>query len=362
MNQSVPSQESLQAIAGGIAWLLKQQSKDGGWHSVTYGQLKDGAGVTALILDTLSQLPAGQIKQHELAIEAGFRFLQPGITKRATVAAPDGSLDFPTYGCALLLTAMARFAQKIEFTLKVTSTLRDYLFAAQLLDNRGFRNDHPSYGGWDFLGEGDAEGITTGTNVSVVMHVLEGLATDKSAAANRARAKAKLWLLRCQQVGGGFCFTPEPMSLNNKAEFSDEDRLKPRAYGTATCDALRGLLACGLAAEDDVIKQGIAWLVKRPALEVVPGFEDLPAETEWRRGLRLYYYASLARILPLFTAADRISRTSDIERILLKDQHATGYWQNESDRMRENDPLIATCFAVSALLHLQPRPPERAQP
>jgi hypothetical protein len=142
---------------------------------------------------------------------------------------------------------------------------------------------------------------------------------------------------------------------HNKAEFMDEARTQPRAYGTATCDAIRGLLACGVAADADAIKQGIAWLTKRPALEVVPGFEDLPAETEWRRGLRLYYYCSLARVLPHLTAAERISRTSDIVRILLRDQHAGGYWQNESDRMRENDPLIATCFAVSALVQLQQR-------
>lgn len=360
--QSSALSERESALDRGIAWLLKHQAQDGGWHSVTYGQLKDGAGVTALILDTLSQLPAEQIKQHEAVINRGIQFLEPGMRKRRTIAAPDGSLDFPTYASALLLTANARFGRKHGFVDRHSGMLREYLLAAQLLEHRGFDKDHASYGGWDFLGAGDADGITTGTNVSVVANVLEGLADDDSTSSDKARAAAKLWLLRCQQAGGGFCFTPEPMSLNNKAEFSDEERLKPRAYGTATCDAIRGLLACGLTANDDVIKQGVAWLTKRPALEVVPGFEDLPAETEWRRGLRLYYYMSLARLLPLFTAADRISRTSDIERILLKDQHASGYWQNESDRMRENDPLIATCFAVSTLLHLQPRPPERAQP
>lgn len=345
----------LPAIDRGIAWLLKQQAKDGGWHSVTYGQLKDGAGVTALILDTLSQLPADSVKQHEAAINHAIRFLEPGVKKRGAIAAPDGSLDFPTYASALLLSAGARFGQKQAFVERWSETLREYLLTAQLLEPRGFKPDHPSYGGWDFLGSGDADGITTGTNVSIVAYALEGLANDKSAAADKARAAAKLWLLRCQQPGGGFCFTPEPLSLNNKAEFQDEARTQPRAYGTATCDALRGLLACGLTAQDDVITQGLAWLTKRPALEVVPGFEDLPAETEWRRGLRLYYYTGLTRLLPLFTAAERISRMSDIERILLRDQHATGYWQNESDRMRENDPLIATCFAVNALLQLQPR-------
>jgi hypothetical protein len=360
--QSSPISERQAAIDRGIAWLLKQQAQDGGWHSSTYGQLKDGAAVTALVLDTLSQLPADQIKPHRPAIESGFRFLEPGLAKRGTVAAPDGSLDFPTYASALVLTAIARLGQQVDIPARWSPALRDYLLAAQLLEPRGFASDHPSYGGWDFLGARDAAGITTGTNVSVVAHVLEGLATDKSAAADKARAAAQHWLLRCRRPGGGFCFTPEPMSLNNKAEFADEARTQPRPYGTATCDAIRALLVCGLTEKDDAVQQGIAWLTKRPALEVVPGFEDLPAETEWRRGLRFYYYVGLARILPHMTAAEQTTRAADITRILLNDQHANGYWQNESDRMRENDPLIATCFAVSTLQHLQPQLLERDTP
>jgi hypothetical protein len=351
MTQAV-AKERDQAIDRGLAWLLKQQAADNGWHSQAYGQLKGGAAVTALVLDTISQLPVKLIKQHELAIEKGLIFLQAGIVKRQTIAAPDGSLDFPTYACALVLSASARLAEKVDFTGQKLKILRDYLLAAQLLEGRKFAPEHPSYGGWDFLGADDAQGITTGTNVSVVAHVLEGLEADKSKAVDHARNAALGWLKRCQQPDGGFAFTPEPMSLNNKAEFSDEARAKPRSYGSATCDGIRALLAAGIQSNADSVQKAIAWLVKRPALEVVPGFEEVPVETDWRRGLRFYYYQSLARILHLFPAAERLSRASDIERILLKDQQAGGQWQNESDRMRENDPLIATCFAVSALLYL----------
>ncbi len=349
MTQVSASKDQEFSVTRGVEYLLKQQAADGGWHSVTYGQLKGGSSLTTLALDTLSQLPAEIRGKHTAAIEKGFAFLQPGFIKRRTIAAADGSLDFPTYGSALWLTANQRLSRETEAA--NGKLCRDYLLQAQLLEPRGFAADHVSYGGWDFLGAGDAEAVTTGTNVSIVAHALEALVSDKSAAANQARAAARGWLLRCQQPDGGFCFTPEPMSLNNKAEFSDEARQKPRAYGTATCDGIRGLLATGLAA-DDAVKRAIMWLNKRPALEVVPGFEDLAAETEWRRGLRFYYYYSLARILPLLPAAERLSRSRDIERILLKDQQADGRWQNESDRMRENDPLIATSLAISTLLQL----------
>lgn len=352
MIQSAANKERESALERGVAWLLKQQAADGGWHSQAYGQLKGGAAVTTLVIDSLSQLPAEKIKQHQVPLERGFFFLQAGLTKRKTIAAPDGTLDFPTYGCALLLTAVARLQNKIDFAAKQLAPFRDYLLGAQVLEARGFEPDHPSYGGWDFLGAGDAMGITTGTNVSVVVHVLEALAPDKSPAADKARTAALGWLTRCQQADGGFAFTPEPMSLNNKAEFNDDARNKPRSYATATADGARAWLAMGKKASDDGVQKALDWLVKRPALEVVPGFEDLPAETDWRRGLRYYYYQSLARILPHMPAAERQSRERDLLRILLKDQLADGRWQNESDRMRENDPLIATCFAISALCSL----------
>jgi squalene cyclase len=351
--QANSSSEVDAALTRGVAWLLKQQAADGGWHSLAYGQLKGGAAVTALVLDTLSQLPDQLTAKHGAAISRAFPFFNKGFEKRKTIAAPDGSLDFPTYGCALWLTAVQRLTPMADSIVTQSRLALDYLLGAQVLEARGFAADHASYGGWDFLGAGDAEAITTGTNISVVAHALEALARDKSAAADKARSAAKGWLLRTQQSDGGFAFTPEPMSLNNKAEFADEGRTKPRSYGTATCDGLRSLLALGLSAADEPVKRALAWLVKNPALEVVPGFEGLPAETEWRRGLRFYYYCGLARVLPALPQAERPARQQGIERILLKDQQADGRWQNESDRMRENDPLIATAFAVSALAQWQ---------
>ena len=56
---------------------------------------------------------------------------------------------------------------------------------------------------------------------------------------------AKAYVLRCQQADGGFAFTCEPASLNNKAAYADTELTKPRSYGTATCDGVLALVACG---------------------------------------------------------------------------------------------------------------------
>ena len=95
--------------------------------------------------------------------------------------------------------------------------------------------------------------------------------------------------------------------------------------------------------------KALAWLVKRTGLEVVPGFETLPPEAGWQRGLRYYYYASLARALAHFAASDREVRRAALAKHIVSLQKSDGSWQNESDRMRENDPLIATPLALLAL-------------
>jgi hypothetical protein len=343
------ARESHASLAKATEYLVSQQGKDGGWHSQTYGQLKDGASVTALVLLAISHLPRELREKLTRPIEHGFAFFEPGIAKRKTIASPDGSLDYPTYASALWLTARRRLAMPAPAA--QTTAVRDYLLDAQLSEPRGFQPDHPQYGGWDFLGHDDAQGITTGTNISVTRYVLSALAGQGQADDRIAPAvaHAKTWVLRCRQEDGGFCFTTEPMSLNNKAGFRDEQRTQPRSYGTAACDGILALLAAGMNRDAEPIRRAVAWLAERKSLEVVPGFEDAPPELGWQRGLRFYYYEGLAHVLQLLPDPEQTARRDALLKLLVTQQRAGGSFVNDSDRMRENDPLIATSLAIVAL-------------
>jgi hypothetical protein len=353
---TVENVASERAQRGGLDWLVAQQASDGGWHSTTYGQLKDGAGVTTLVLEAIGHASAEVQQKHVAAAKRAYAFLDRGIAKRGTVASPDGSLDFPTYAAALWLTSRRRL--NLSLPSAMTKTLEEYLLGAQVTEGRGFKPESPSYGGWDFLAKEDAEAITTGTNISVTRYVVEGLSSlsEEAREANAPRSPigealelARKYVLRCQQPDGGFAFTCEPASLNNKAAYEDEELKKPRPYATATCDGILALLACGAKPDDEKVAQAIAWLVKRPALALVPGFEGLPPEAGWQRGLRFYFYAGLARVLPLFPPAERDGRREALYKHVVALQQKNGSWVNESDRMRENDPLVATALAVMAL-------------
>jgi hypothetical protein len=342
--------EAEQAIAHGISYLASEQGGDGGWHSSTYGQLKGGPGITSLVLYSLSRCPGDLQEPHAAMITRGFTYFDPGLRKKQTLAAPDGSLDYPTYAAPLWLSARARL--KLPADEAKQMQILDYLLAAQLLEPRGFGPSNANYGGWDFLGPQDAQGISTGTNISLAAFILEALKrVDQSNARVKAAQKQALaWLDRTQNADGGFAFTPESESLNNKALFEDEaGRRLPRSYGTATCDGIRALAAAGVESQDPRLQRASKWLVERPGLDLVPGLEALPLEAGWQRGLRFYYYQSLAQATTHFSPADRLAFRRRLVAQLVEEQRVDGSWINDSPRMREDDPLIATSFALAAL-------------
>lgn len=339
-----------------VDWLLPMQAKDGGWHSETYGALKQGAATTALVLYGLAQLPARFAEKTNAAIGKAFTFLRLGMEKTKTISCPDGTFDYPTYAAAQVLTAsqMLRKPGRTGLSDEEENTLANYLIAAQLDERREFKLDSPHYGGWDLLGTQLVKGLTTETNVSLALFALEALAEVKSPGASECRKKGLRWTLKAQNLpgDGGFAFSGNKDSLANKAEWADKDHQKPRSYGSATCDGLRCLLFAGEKLENEPVKAAMGWLERHPAAKLVTGFEELKVDTGWPEGLRFYYYAGVADCLKYASEGFVTKVREDLLDALTKQQLGDGKWQNESARMREDDPLIATSFAMLCLSRL----------
>ncbi|MEQ8790575.1 MAG: hypothetical protein RIC55_30035 [Pirellulaceae bacterium] len=336
------------ALEKGVAYLMSKQQADGRFPSETYGSLRQGAATTALVLYAMGHVPESLREKYDRQLVEGAAFLRLGIDKKGYVVNSDGSPDYPTYGSAMLLTAVARL--KLPLTDDELGKLRSFVLQAQLDERRAFKPDSPHYGGWDLMGASMLEGVTSGTNVSVSSFALEALTLDDSPAVLEARKKALRWAARCQDVSydGGFPFTPDANSESNKAE-TDDDRDKPRPYGTTTCDGLRCLLHAGASAEDKRVKAAVAWLVEHDDLEQAPGFEDVDERVGWQKGLRLYYYMTLAKCLKHLPADAARARREALLKHLVSLAESDGRWQNDSARMREDDPLIATALIVVAL-------------
>jgi hypothetical protein len=88
-------------------------------------------------------------------------------------------------------------------------------------------------------------------------------------------------------------------------------------------------------------------------VDFVAGFEKAPESLGFKEGMRFYYFQGLARTLPLLPEGIAKQRRTGLIKVLLELQQKDGSWQNDSARMREDDPLIATCFALIALGRLQ---------
>jgi hypothetical protein len=336
-----------------VDWIRSQQAKDGGWHSETYGALKQGAATTGLVLYGLSKLPVSFAEKSVTAIGNAITFLRIGLEKTKTIACPDGTFDYPTYAAAQVLTAsqILRKAGRKSLSEAEENSLANFLIESQLDERRDFMPGSPHYGGWDLLGTQLLKGLTTETNVSLAVYALEALAELKSPGAVACRKRALGWALRAQNLpgDGGFAFSGNRDSLANKAEWLDKDHQKPRSYGSATCDGLRCLLLAGEKVENEPAKAAIAWLEKHPSAKLVTGFEEMKEDSGWPAGLRFYYYAGVAACLPYCSKGFTTKVCADLLESLAKQQLEEGYWQNESARMREDDPLIATTLAILCL-------------
>jgi hypothetical protein len=120
----------------------------------------------------------------------------------------------------------------------------------------------------------------------------------------------------------------------NKAGQSGEGFV---SYGTTTSDGVLALRASGVPDGDDRITRAIAWLDRNHQSDRVPGFDERESPRAlWGTGLRFYYAAAIARVRPH-------------QRVRLPEQADDGSFRNANGCVKEDDPLIATTFAVQMM-------------
>lgn len=374
-----------EAIARGVDFLLKTQDASGGWRRSRYGALRGGAALTAFVLRTLSQLvptdmPAATPSPAPIAppnrswnaalrepLAAAVGFLRPGLEKRGTIACPDGTLDLPVYATALAL--LAESPTRPLWSADERQRLRGYLLATQVSPGRGFTRTDPHLGGWDLGGAPPPRGITTGTNISLTAWAIQALAmppTDSSsevrdnADSNSKAASpdangdwvdlARQWLERSQNRpgDGGFVFTPDRATTDNKAGL-DPDTRQPRSYGSASCDGLLALAALrsltappsrDAAHFEPAWTATLDWFGKMESWDRPPGGPD---------SLWFYWAARLVAASAHFPQTRREAARESIAAAVIERQRADGSWTNPEPGMREDDPLIATPLAIAAL-------------
>ena len=169
-------------------------------------------------------------------------------------------------------------------------------------------------------------------DLSMTRCVLEALRAAGVAASDPAIVRSLSYLQRSQNPDGGFYFSAVNPEINKAGETDGHFQ----SYGTATADGVLALRAAGFSDTDSRIANAVKWLRDRHQPHRAPGFDSGPRES-WASGLRFYYAGVIAQALP------------DLP-ITLPPQSEDGGYRNSNKMVKEDDPLIATPFAIRTLL------------
>jgi len=333
------------SLSAATAWLWSRQAADGGWHSETYGLLRSGQSLTAFVLDALRQVPAEVYRPAERARARAEAFLAGRVDADGALGRADPSLeDYPNYATALGLRCLGGSAVHGGLAPRMEACLRRQQFWEKL----GWVPADAPYGGWGMGGPTRVPPEPGHVDLSMTRHVLEGLAAAGARPGDPAFRRAAAFLHRCRNPDGGFSFSPVVEDANKAGR--DGDRF--RSYGTATADGLLSLLASGVAPSDPAAAAATVWLIRHHRSDRVPGFPE-GSGSGWDLGMVHYYRAAAARA---FRAAgvEEAPRgadwRADLARAIAADLRPDGSLANPSFLMKEDDPLVATAFAVQALV------------
>lgn len=319
------------ALSKAANYLWNQQAEDGGWHSHTYGLLRSGQSLTPFVLDALLNIPESVSSRPAHAIDLAIAFIKRNTNAEGALGLADSTApDYPNYATGLAVRVIARARRpgwERDVTLRIAC-----LRAQQFTEENGWRREDPPYGVWGMGGERRRPPEPGHVDLAMTRYVLEGLAAAGARPPDPALDRALVYLERCQNPDGGFFFS----TVNPDTNKAGEESGRYRSYGTTTADGILALRAA--AVSDDRLKRAEKWLTDHHRPDGAPGFDLAPYQT-WTTGLRFYYAAAAAQAIRGLP-------------ILLPPQRADGSWANANNLVKEDDPLIATAFAVRALCPL----------
>ncbi|MGH9936252.1 MAG: hypothetical protein ACREAM_08400, partial [Blastocatellia bacterium] len=103
-------------------------------------------------------------------------------------------------------------------------------------------------------------------------------------------------------------------------------------YGTTTADGVLALRAAGVPDADPRVAKALKWLKDHHQPDRAPGFDN-GTDRPWGSGLLFYYAHVISRVLPGLP-------------VELPPQAGDGSFRNSNSLVKEDDPLIATSFAL----------------
>jgi hypothetical protein len=314
-----------------VQFLWAQQATDGGFHSTTYGLLRSGQSLTPFVLLALLSVPDGTTSPPPGALERGLAFIRAHTQADGSLGLQDdAAADYPNYATALAVSALVK-AQRPGYERSIEPMVAQ-LRAQQFAEANGWTPQDAPYGGWGMGGALRHPPEAGHVDLSMTRYVLEALRLAGVPPTDPVMKRALVYLERSQNADGGFFFSPVNPEIN-KAGAHPAGGFA--SYGSATADGALALRAVGLPDTAPRLAQALKWLAERHQPDRVPGFAQTAAQP-WDTGLRFYYAHAIARLLPHLP-------------IELPPPAPDGSHRNANPLVKEDDPLIATAFALYVL-------------
>ncbi len=354
-----------------IAWLWKQQSPDGAWHSQTHAVLKDGKALTPYILFHLLQIPEDKFIRPEDGVQRGVEFIQREIRSSMTMGEDSlPMLNYPNYSAAYALKVLCFLQQDTA----LQNILVGHLLREQFIEHRGITPDNLAYGGWGYGEPGLPYGEHGHVDVSHTRRIIEALTMKAEAEAkaketptvsrSHALTFSRFYLQGVQRTpedprlyegclsrknlpyDGGFISSTVTLATNKcEPVFIAGVGYHYPSYATATCDGFLAMHALGMT-DTKAYADAKNWLEKNRDMSTIEGLSKDDPE-QWHEVMHYYHWA--VRAEAMIAAGITGPWSKGLERLLIKEQQPDGYYINPIGGVnKEDDPLMATIFAVQA--------------
>jgi hypothetical protein len=350
---------SLQAQEPDVETLRKQTVEKGLEFLRTKGQAEDGSFTAQMGSGLTAMALTGALRN---GVPVDDPMVAKGLAALETFVKPDGGIygnarirNYET--CVALVTF--KLANKDGKYDEILKNGEKFVRGLQIGADGKVDKSDPTYGG---VGYGGPER----PDLSNTSYLIDALAELGASGDDEAIQRALVFVGRCQNLKGEYNDTKFGGLVNDGGFYyvipsesidpSSSDRYTAeggiRSYGSMSYAGFKSLVYAGLTEDDPRVKAVREWLAANYSVEENPGVGDA--------GL-FYYYHSFASALNAAKlgllkddkGAEHDWR-GDLIRELAKRQNEDGSWTNENKQWFENDPNLATSFALIALGYAEP--------
>jgi len=362
------------ALQRSAAYLLRSQRPDGSWRSDFYGCFREGPTLTPYVMSCLFFLPqAGEPGRQSFS--RGVNYLVGFVGPDGRIRTPPDGMSYPVYTAAMASRVVVLQARTPQHR-RAQSAWLDYLRERRLGPPLGWKPADREFGGWGFFGDiprkppqGQPRPMMCESNLSATLFGVAALRSAGAKAGEPIYGEILVFVKKCQNFGesedqadpafddGGFFFIPgDP--LQNKAGAAGTDRYgrtRFRSYGTMTADGLRALIQCGLPPDHPRVVAARRWLERHFSVTDNPGAFGDDDRAVLRNATYYYWCWAAAHTLMhldasvVHTEHGPVRWPETLAAELLNRQRPDGTWTNRFTDAKEDDPLVSTPWAASAL-------------